>query len=64
MDNKNCKEILAENIQDTVEDIYDIYTGLDKNRIESESKYQRNQKIFFGGMFFLLVVGVFLIKKK
>jgi len=64
MKNANCKEILASNTQKTIEDIYGTYSDLDKQRIEAESKFQRNQKVFFGGMVFLLVVGIFLIKKK
>lgn len=64
LDKENCKKKLTEYIQDTVKGVYNTYSELDKERIESESKYQRNQKVFFGGMVFLLVVGIFLIKKK
>lgn len=64
MDNNNCKDILTQNLNDTIGKVYDTYSALDKQRIEAESRYERNKKIFLGGMVFLTVIGFFLIKKK
>jgi hypothetical protein len=40
------------------------YTTLDKQRIEAESKYQANKKIFIGGSFILVAVALIVILKK
>lgn len=62
--NNKCDDLLKENLNEAVKGFYDTYTSIDKQRIESESKYQRNVKIFIGGMVFLTVIGIFLIRKK
>ena len=64
MDNNKCKELLANNLSATVGGVIDTYSAYDKQRIETESKYQRNKKIFIGGMVFLTVIGIFIIRKK
>ena len=64
MDNSKCKDVLNENLNQTLGGVYDTYSALDKQRIEAESKYQRNKKLFIGGMVFLTVVGILLIRKK
>jgi len=64
MDNSKCKDVLNENLNQTLGGVYDIYSALDKQRIEAESKYERNKKLFFGGMVFLVVVGILLARNK
>ena len=59
-----CEDVLKTYSTETVGGIYDTYSNLDKQRIETESKYERNKKLFFGGMVFLVVVGIFLVRKK
>jgi hypothetical protein len=36
-----------------------VFNTLDKKRIESDSIYERNKRIFFGGI--VLILGIFLI---
>ena len=64
MNANKCSDVLSGNLAETISEIYGTYSSLDKQRIEKESKYQRNKKIFFGGMVFITVIGIFLIKKK
>jgi hypothetical protein len=64
MDNDKCKDVLNQNLNQTLGGVYETYSALDKQRIEAESKYQRNKKLFIGGMVFLTVVGILLIRKK
>lgn len=64
MDSNNCKDILANNLSATVGGVIETYSDYDKKRIETESKYERNKKIFIGGMVFLTVIGIFVIRKK
>jgi hypothetical protein len=64
MDNAKCKDVLNQNLNQTLGGVYNIYSELDKQRIETDSKYQRNKKLFFGGMVFLVVVGILLVRKK
>jgi len=63
-DNAKCDDVLKAYLTETVGGVYDTYSTLDKQRIEAESKYERNKKLFFGGMVFLVVVGIFLVRKK
>lgn len=64
MDNAKCDDVLKAYLTETVTGVYDTYSTLDKQRIEAESKYERNKKIFFGGMALLVVVGILLVRKK
>jgi hypothetical protein len=64
MNSNNCDDVLKAYVTETLGGVYDTYSALDKQRIEAESKYERNKKIFFGGMVFLVVVGILLIRKK
>ena len=64
MNNAKCDEILKTYLTETIGGVYDTYSALDKQRIETESKYERNKKIFIGGMVFLTVIGIFIIRKK
>jgi hypothetical protein len=63
-DNAKCDDVLKAYLTDTLGGVYDAYSEIDKKRIETESKYERNKKLFFGGMVFLVVVGIFLVRKK
>ena len=63
-DNAKCDDVLKAYLTETVGGVYDTYSTLDKKRIEAESKYERNKKLFFGGMVFLVVVGILLVRKK
>jgi hypothetical protein len=63
-DNAKCDDVLKAYLTETVGGVYDTYSTLDKKRIEAESKYERNKKLFFSGMVFLVVVGIFLVRKK
>jgi hypothetical protein len=63
-DNAKCDDVLKAYLTETVGGVYNTYSALDKQRIEAESKYERNKKLFFGGMVFLVVVGIFLVRKK
>lgn len=62
--NAKCDDVLKAYSTETLEGVYNIYSELDKQRIEAESKYQRNIKLFLGGMVFLAVVGILLVRKK
>jgi hypothetical protein len=63
-DSNKCNDVLSANLTNTVNNIYDTYSDYDKLRIQTESKYQSNKKIFFGGMILLSILGVFLIRRK
>lgn len=63
MDDNNCENFLSSNLTKTVSGVYDTYSARDKQRIEEESKYQRNKKIFIGGMVLLTVLGIIIVKK-
>jgi hypothetical protein len=63
-DNAKCDDVLKAYSTETLGGVYDTYSTLDKQRIEAESKYERNKKLFFGGMVFLVVVGILLVRKK
>jgi hypothetical protein len=64
MENAKCDDVLKAYQNETVLGVYNTYSALDKQRIEAESKYERNKKLFFGGMVFLVVVGILLVRKK
>jgi hypothetical protein len=63
MNNFKCTDLLTAKANETVTDILNTYSDYDKTRIEAESKYQRNMRIFIAGIFFLTVVGVFATRK-
>ena len=56
---KGCVQILEKYRQAELGKVVDKFSGLDKVRIEAESIYQRNQRIFFGGL--VLVGGILII---
>ena len=57
--NKNCTKIIEQYRQQELGDVASKFTALDKARIEEESKYVRNQRVFFGGL--ILLGGVIII---
>ena len=52
----DCLKIVEKYRQGELGNVVKSFSGLDKMRIESASIYQRNQRIFFGGL--VLVAGV------
>ena len=61
--NAKCDDVLKAYSTEALEGVYDTYSQIDKKRIETESKYERNKKIFIGGMVLLVVLGIFLTRK-
>jgi len=58
-DDKNCTQLIEKYRQSELGNVASKFSGLDKARIEEESKYVRNQRIFFGGL--VLLGGVVII---
>jgi hypothetical protein len=52
-EDKKCGAKIGEFRADAIKSITDIYGGMDKQRIEEDSKYQAKQRIFFGALVFL-----------
>jgi len=57
--NKNCTKLIEQYRQQELGDVTSKFSSLDKARIEEESKYVRNQRVFFGGL--VLLGGVVMI---
>jgi hypothetical protein len=55
----NCTQIIEKYRQSELGDVVSKFSALDKARIEAESIYERNQRIFFGGL--VLIGGVVII---
>lgn len=55
----NCTQLIEQYRQAELGTVIDKFTGLDKVRIEAESIYERNQRIFFGGL--VLVAGIVIL---
>lgn len=58
-EDNNCTQILEQYRQAELGGVIEKFSELDKVRIESESIYERNQRIFFGGL--VLVAGIVII---
>lgn len=58
-DDNNCTQIIEQYRQSELGIVIDKFSGLDKLRIEAESIYERNQRIFFGGL--VLIGGIVII---
>jgi hypothetical protein len=56
---KGCAKIIEQYRQAELGKVIDKFSGLDKARIEAESIYERNQRIFFGGL--VLIGGIIII---
>jgi hypothetical protein len=64
--NKNCTKIIEQYRQQELGDVASKFSALDKARIEEESKYVRNQRVFFGGLVLLggiVIISMFSKKK-
>jgi hypothetical protein len=57
-EDKKCGAKIGEFRADNIKSITDVYSGMDKQRIEEDSKYQAKQRIFFGA---LVVLGAVLM---
>lgn len=55
----DCTKVIEQYRQQELGDVASKFSALDKARIEQESKYVRNQRIFFGGL--VLLGGVVII---
>jgi len=58
-DDNNCAQLIEKNRQSELGVVIDKFSGLDKARIEATSIYERNQRIFFGGL--VLIGGIVII---
>jgi hypothetical protein len=63
MSDNKCADVLSGRFTQNIGAVYDTFSALDKKRIEEESKYQRNKKVFIGGMVLLTVLGLIIVKK-
>jgi hypothetical protein len=57
-DDSKCGAKIGEFRADNIKSITDVYSEMDKKRIEEDSKYQAKQRIFFGA---LVVLGAVLM---
>jgi hypothetical protein len=55
----NCTQIIEQYRQSELGDVVGKFSALDKARIEAESIYERNKRIFFGGL--VLIGGIVII---
>ena len=58
-----CNSKIQENRNIVLGEKINKYTELDKQRIEAESKYEANKKIFIGGSFLLVAIAIILVIK-
>ena len=64
-DESKCGAKIGEFRADVIESITDVYSAMDKKRIEEDSKYQAKQRIFFGALvFFGAVLMITMFGKK
>jgi hypothetical protein len=62
----NCTKVIEEYRQQELGKVVNKFSFLDKARIEEESKYLRNQRVFFGALILLggvLIITMFSKKK-
>lgn len=57
--NLKCDEIINKSRGEYISSVTDIFNTLDKKRIQSSSIYERNKRVFFGGV--VLILGLALI---
>jgi hypothetical protein len=65
-DESKCEAKIGDFRAEVINTIIDVYSEMDKKRIEEQSKYQAKQKIFFGFLVFcgaILIVTMFGKKK-
>ena len=58
-DDNNCAQVIEQYRQKELGTVIDKFSDLDKKRIESESIYERNQRVFFGAL--ILISGIVII---
>jgi hypothetical protein len=58
-DEKDCTKVIEAYRQAELGKVIGKFSQLDQTRIEAESIYERNQRIFFGGL--ILIAGIILI---
>lgn len=58
-EDKGCVKIIEQYRQAELGKVIGKFSELDQTRIESESVYERNQRIFFGGL--VLVAGIVVL---
>lgn len=58
-EDKGCVKVIEQYRQAELGKVAGKFSGLDKARIEEESKYQTKQRIFFGGL--VLIAGIVVI---
>jgi hypothetical protein len=58
-EDKGCVKIIEQYRQAELGKVVEQFSGLDKSRIEAESIYERNQRIFFGAL--VLIGGIVVI---
>lgn len=56
---KGCLQKIEKYRQAELGKVIDKFSGLDKTRIQAESIYERNQRIFFGGL--VLIGGIVIL---
>jgi hypothetical protein len=58
-----CEDVFKNYIETNIKDIYSSVTKEDKERIESKSIKERNQRLYIAIGFFILVIGMVSIYK-
>ena len=56
---KGCLQVIEAYRQSELGKVAEKFSDLDKSRIESESIYERNKRVFFGGL--VLIGGIVII---
>ena len=59
-----CEAKIEESRRVVVQGISDKYSAIDKQRIEAETKYESNKKIFIGGTVLLISVALIFVLKR
>ena len=59
-----CVKKIEENKQVAVKSTIDKYTTIDEERIEAESKYQANVRVFIGASVLVLALTIILVNRK
>jgi hypothetical protein len=61
--NYGCTAILETERQKDLAQVKEKYADIDENRINTESTYERNKRIFFAGMILLTALGIIITIK-
>jgi hypothetical protein len=60
-DQNKCDDVFKNYKETNLKDTYDSTTQADKLRIETQSIKERNQRVYFAGAIFIVVVGMITI---